>query len=149
MLQSDTNNQEPMATVETVYLGELRTQATHVRSSEILITDAPPDNQGKGEYFSPTDLLATALGSCTLTLIGIAARTHGFNADGTQVHITKIMAENPRRVAEVRIEFDFPDQPYTDKEKSIIENAARTCPVAKSLHPDLRQTFIFNYKPSR
>jgi len=134
-----------MATVETLYPGELRTEATHVRSSNKLITDAPPDNQGKGESFSPTDLLATSLGSCAMTIIGIAARTHGFNADGTRISITKIMAENPRRVAEVKVEFFFPGNIYSDKEKVIIENAARTCPVARSLHPDLKQTMIFNY----
>jgi uncharacterized OsmC-like protein len=134
-----------MATVETLYPGELRTEATHVRSSNKLITDAPPDNQGKGESFSPTDLLATSLGSCAMTIIGIAARTHGFNVDGTRISITKIMAENPRRVAEVKVEFFFPGNTYSDKEKVIIENAARTCPVARSLHSDLKQTMIFNY----
>lgn len=134
-----------MITVETKYLGELRTEARHVRSGNKLITDPPIDNQGKGEAFSPTDLLATSLGSCMMTLIGIASRTHHFNVDGTQVRITKIMAENPRRVHEVIVEFDFPANNFTDKEKTIIENAAKTCPVAKSLHPDLKQTIIYNY----
>ena len=128
-----------------MYPGDLQTIATHVRSGKILVTDAPVDNQGKGENFSPTDLLATSLGSCTMTIIGIAARTHGFSVDGTRLEITKIMAENPRRVAEVVVEYYFPANNYTDKEKAIIENAARTCPVARSLHPDLKQTFRFNY----
>ncbi len=134
-----------MATAETIYLGELRTEATHVRSGQKLITDAPPDNQGRGEYFSPTDLLATTLGSCAMTIIGIAARKHGFNVDGTRISITKIMADNPRRVSEVIVEFSFPKKNYSDSEKAIIENSARTCPVALSLHQDLKQNFIFNY----
>jgi putative redox protein len=134
-----------MPTIETKYPGELRTHATHIRSGNTLITDAPVDNKGKGEAFSPTDLLATALGSCAMTIIGIAARTHGFNVDGTEIMITKIMAENPRRVGEVIMEFYFPRNKYSEKEKAIIENAARTCPVAKSLHPELKQTVIFSY----
>ncbi|HTX88668.1 MAG TPA: OsmC family protein [Bacteroidales bacterium] len=134
-----------MATVETKYLGELRTQATHVRSSNTLVTDAPVDNQGKGESFSPTDLLAASLGSCAMTIIGIAARKNGFDVDGTRITITKIMAENPRRVAEVVVEFVFPSNNYSGPEKEIIERSARTCPVACSLHPDLRQTWKFSY----
>jgi uncharacterized OsmC-like protein len=134
-----------MVTIETNYPGELRTIATHVRSGNTLITDAPLDNKGKGEAFSPTDLLATSLGSCAMTIIGIAAQTHGFNVDGTRIRITKIMAEKPRRVGEVVVEFDFPKNDFSDQEKAIIENAARTCPVAKSLSPEMKQTFIFNY----
>jgi putative redox protein len=134
-----------MITIETKYLGELRTEARHARSGNTLITDAPVDNKGKGEAFSPTDLLATSLGSCAMTIIGIAARNHGFNVDGTGIRITKIMADSPRRVSEVVVEFDLPKNNYSDKEKAIIENAARTCPVAKSLHPDLKQNMIFNF----
>ena len=134
-----------MITVETKYLGNLRTEARHMRSGNTLITDAPVDNKGKGEAFSPTDLLATSLGSCMLTIMGIAAQTHGFDLDGTEIKITKIMADNPRRVGEVIVEFDFPENNYSEKEKAIIENAARTCPVAKSLHPDLKQSLTFNY----
>jgi len=135
-----------MITVRTIYQGQLRTRAKHLQSGNELITDAPTDNQGKGEAFSPTDLLATALGSCMLTIIGIAANTHGFNIDGTEVKITKIMASNPRRVAEVVVEFFFPkNQIYSAKEKLIIEKAALECPVAKSVHPDLKQSVNFNY----
>jgi len=137
-----------METAKTVYLGELRTQATHLRSGNTLITDAPLDNQGKGEAFSPTDLLATSLGSCAMTIIGIAARNHGFNVDKTVIRITKVMAENPRRVSEVIMEFDFPDQAYSDKEKAIIWNAAKTCPVYLSLHPDLVKTIRMNFQDS-
>lgn len=134
-----------METTHTIYLGELRTESTHVRSGEKLVTDAPPDNQGKGESFSPTDLLATSLGTCMLTVMGIAARTHNINMDWTKIKVTKVMAANPRRVSEVHIVFDMPANNYTDKEKSILENAAQTCPVALSVHPDLKQVLTFNY----
>ena len=132
-------------TIRTEYLGELRTEAEHVRSGNQLITDAPIDNKGKGEAFSPTDLLATALGSCMLTIMGIAAREHGFSIDGTKVKIWKIMESNPRRVGEVKIELNFPSNNYTAKEKKLIEKAAHTCPVNLSLHPDLKKTILFNY----
>jgi len=135
-----------MATIHTVYTGDLRTEAQHLQSDNKLITDAPTDNQGKGEAFSPTDLLATSLGSCMLTIMGIAARTAGFSIDGTTIEITKIMASEPRRVAEVVCEFNFPDVEYSDKQKKILLKAADTCPVAKSLHPDLKQTISFNFK---
>ena len=134
-----------METVRTQYLGGLRTKALHVNSGNELITDAPLDNKGRGEAFSPTDLLATSLGSCALTIMGIAANEHGFNIDGTEVKITKIMASNPRRVGEVMVEFDFPKNNYSDKEKKIIRLAADTCPVNASLHPDLKKTFVFNF----
>lgn len=134
-----------MATSKITYQGGLRTSAVHLRSGKEIITDAPVDNQGKGEAFSPTDLLATSLGNCMLTIIGIAAGTHGFNIDGTTVEITKIMAEGPRRVAEIVVSFQFPANDYSDKVKAIIEKSARTCPVEYSLHPDIVRTVTFNY----
>jgi uncharacterized OsmC-like protein len=134
-----------MATIETVYEGNLRTRAKHLGSGTEIITDAPIDNQGKGEAFSPTDLLSAALGSCMLTIMGIAANTHHIDMDQTRIRITKIMGSNPRRVAEVQIEFDMPAKGYSDKEKTILEHAARTCPVALSVHPDLIQTITFNW----
>src|SRR5271163_547191 len=97
-----------MATIETTYIGDLRTEATHLQSGTKIITDAPTDNQGKGEAFSPTDLLAEALASCVLTTMGITANTHGINIDGTTAEVTKIMAANPRRVAEVVVDLKFP-----------------------------------------
>ena len=136
-----------METARSIYLGELRTKATHVRSGEVIITDAPPDNQGKGEYFSPTDLVATALASCMMTVLGIAGRTFGFNLDGTEAVVTKVMSqETPRRIVHVKVELTFPDIRYTEKEKIIIERIARNCPVALSLHPDLSQEIVFNFK---
>jgi uncharacterized OsmC-like protein len=132
-------------TVKTIYLGELRTQATHVRSGNQLITDAPPDNKGKGEAFSPTDLLSAALGSCMLTIMGIAAREHKFNIDNTEVKIWKIMASDPRRVGEIKIELSFPKNNYSDKEKKFIERSAYTCPVYLSLDPKMKKTIILNF----
>lgn len=134
-----------MKTVETIYIGGLRTKALHVRSGNILITDAPVDNHGKGEYFSPTDLVATALGSCILTTVDIVAGRENFNIDDTTIAITKIMADNPRRIGEIIIEMNFPRNDYTDLQKKLIETTARGCPVARSLHPDVIQTMIFNY----
>ena len=127
-----------------IYKGALRTEAVHLQSNTSIETDAPTDNQGKGERFSPTDLLATSLGNCMLTIMGIAARTHQIDIDGTKCSITKIMAANPRRVAEVIVNFNFP-QEYTDKEKAILEHAALTCPVHLSLHPDLKKTVSFGW----
>lgn len=134
-----------MSTSKITYNGGLRTTSIHERSGNEIITDAPVDNKGKGEAFSPTDLLATSLGNCMLTIVGIAANEHGFNIDGTTCNITKIMAENPRRVAEIVVDFHFPANNYTDKDKKIIERSANTCPVMYSLHPDIRKTVTFNY----
>lgn len=134
-----------MATASILYLGQLRTQAIHNQSGNRLTTDAPTDNQGKGEFFSPTDLLATSLGSCMLTIMGISAITHGFNIDGTKVEVQKIMGTNPRRVVEVVVELTFPHNNYTPKERKLLELAAKECPVANSLHPDLKQTVRFNF----
>lgn len=127
-----------------IYKGDLRTEATHLRSGTVIETDAPVDNQGKGERFSPTDLVATALASCMCTLMGIAARTHGINIDGTHCEVEKIMAANPRRIGEIKINLHFPEsQTYTDKDKKILEHAAMTCPVFESLHPDMKKTVSF------
>lgn len=135
-----------MATIHTVYSGALRTNALHVHSGTEIITDAPVDNQGKGEAFSPTDLLAASLGSCMLTIMGIAAREHKFDIDGTQISITKIMVSNPRKVSEIKIEFTFPHNDYTESQQRILKHAAHNCPVALSLHPDVFQNIIFNFK---
>ena len=134
-----------MATVKTIYLGDLRTENEHLQSGNKIITDAPTDNQGKGEAFSPTDLLATALGNCIMTIMGIKARDNGIDIKGTEIEITKIMASDPRRVAEVVVEFSFPKKGYTDEEKKLIESVAGISPVPLSLHPDLIQTIKFNW----
>ena len=135
-----------METIRTTYIGELRTQAIHVQSGEELLTDAPVDNQGKGEYFSPTDLVATAFASCILTIMGIIARRYEFNIEGTHVKSTKIMNVTPRRIGEIIVEIDFPNISYSDKEKALLEQAAKICPVALSLHPDIKQTILFNFQ---
>jgi len=134
-----------MPTIITTYTGELRTEARHLQSGDRIITDAPIDNQGRGEAFSPTDLLAAALGSCMLTIMGIAAREHGFSLEGTTMEITKIMIPNPRRVGEVVIDFTFPHQKFSPKQQKLIEAASKTCPVALSLHPELLQTIRLNF----
>ncbi len=135
-----------METAKITYIGNLRTEATHLRSGVTITTDAPIDNQGKGEFFSPTDLLATSLGSCMLTIMGIAARTHGFNIDGTEVGVTKVMGTDPRRVVEIVVELTFPHNNYSAKERKLLELSAKECPVANSLHPDLKQNIIFKFK---
>ncbi|WP_297097061.1 OsmC family protein [uncultured Draconibacterium sp.] len=134
-----------MTTIKTIYLGELRTENEHLQSGNKVITDAPTDNRGKGEYFSPTDLLATALGSCIMTIMGIKARDNGIDIEETQVDVTKIMASDPRRVAEVVVEFTFPAKNYSDEEKQLVESVAGISPVPLSLHPDLIQTIKFNW----
>jgi putative redox protein len=137
-----------MVTIQTHYTDELRTEAEHLYSGTRIITDAPLDNQGKAESFSPTDLLAASLGSCMITVVGIAARTHGFEERlrGTKIDITKIMKSEPRRVGELQLAIYFPEgSNFDERERKIIEHTARNCPVAKSLHPDLIQTWNFNW----
>lgn len=135
-----------MATSKVLYNGDLRTTATHLQSSVEIITDAPVDNQGKGEAFSPTDLLATSLASCMFTIMGIAARTHEIDLDGASAEVTKVMGTDPRRVTEIQVNFNFPlKDTYTDKQKKILENAALTCPVHYSLHPDIKKPINFGW----
>lgn len=138
-----------MATVNTVYTGELRTEATHEKSGVMILTDAPTDNHGKGESFSPTDLLAASLGSCMLTVVGIEARKQGFSIDGTRVSILKRMASDPRRVSAIHVKLYFPDTKYTGEQIQLIKHTALNCPVALSLHPDLEQhvEFYFHNEP--
>jgi uncharacterized OsmC-like protein len=139
-----TKNQSRMNTSEVIYKGELRTTATHLKSGQQIITDAPVDNNGKGEAFSPTDLLATSLGCCMLTVMGIVAKRHNIVMDGTKVEILKVMAENPRRVLEIHVEMHFKGG-FSEKDRSLLEHTALACPVAKSLHPDIKQKIRFHY----
>ena len=133
-----------MITSIVTYLGNLRTEAEHLSSSSKFITDAPLDNHGKGEAFSPTDLLSTSLANCMFTIMGIVANNHGINLTGMRAEVTKIMGTNPRRVVEIQLAISIPCK-LDAKERQLIENAARTCPVAKSLHPDLIQSVEFFY----
>lgn len=134
-----------MHTIHSVYLGDLRTSLKHLSSNVEVYTDAPNDNQGKGESFSPTDLLCASLAACALTIAGIAARTHSFNIDGVEVEITKKMTSNPRKVGEIDLRFfNFPEQ-LTDKQKAIFENSVKTCPVMLSLSESVKKNLQFDY----
>lgn len=133
-------------TSKVVYQGDLRTVATHLRSGTVIETDAPLDNQGKGERFSPTDLVATALASCMFTLMGIAAKTHEIDIEGMECDVEKIMTANPRKIGEIKIDIRFPKgQQYSDREKKILEQAALTCPVHRSLSDEVKKTISFNW----
>ncbi|WP_242926063.1 OsmC family protein [Pontibacter vulgaris] len=134
-----------MATINSTYKGDLRTQAQHIASGNTVITDAPVDNNGRGEAFSPSDLVCAALGSCMMTIMGIVANRSEINIEGMEIETTKIMASEPRRIAEIVLTFKMPARSYTDKEKAMLENAARTCPVALSLHPEIKQSVTFLY----
>lgn len=134
-------------TASVLYTKDLRTTCTHLQSGTIIETDAPKDNQGLGERFSPTDLVATALGACMVSIMGIASKTHGMNVEGTRVDVEKIMVADPlRRIGEIKIQLHFPSEHvYSDKDKKILEHAAMTCPVFLSLHPDTKKTIQFNW----
>ena len=122
-----------------VYNGDLRTTCTHLKSSSSFETDAPPDNHGKGERFSPTDLMATSLATCMLTVMGIKAKTMRFDMNDVKVEVVKIMKSDPRRVGGIDLTFHIPDafKDIDEKTKSILKNTAETCPVMKSIHPDI------------
>lgn len=135
-----------MNTSEIIYVGELRTEATHLRSGRMIITDAPVDNHGKGEAFSPTDLVATALGSCMVSIMGILANSHDMDINGTKITIVKHMASDPRRISKIDVNIFMPEKHYSSKDKKMLEHAALTCPVAKSLHPDIEQNVSFHWQ---
>lgn len=134
-----------MATVTATYLGDLRVECVHEGSGTKIITDAPVDNHGKGEAFSPTDLCSAALGACAMTIIGIYAQNNDVDVTGTTMEITKTMAKDPRRIARVEVIFHMPDRGYTAKQKTMIERAANLCPVHFSLAEELEQAFIFQW----
>ena len=126
------------------YKGSLRTEAIHVQSGNTIITDAPIDNHGKGEAFSPTDLVATALASCMLTIMGIVANRNNLKINGTTAEIEKIMGANPRRINEIKISIRF-NENFDKKTKRKLENAALTCPVSNSLNENLNESIKFIY----
>ncbi len=130
-------------TSKVTYLGGLRCEAVHLQSGQKIVTDAPVDNQGRGEAFSPTDLAATSLAVCAMTIMGIAAQNHGLEIDGAEAEITKIMAAAPRRIARVEVKFLMPKKAFSSKEKRLLEAAARACPVALSLSENLEQSLEF------
>lgn len=133
-----------MTTSHISYVGELRTTATHLQSNNQIITDAPTDNHGKGEAFSPTDLVATALGSCMMTIMGIKAEEMHIDLRDMRAEVTKVMSASPRRIAEIIIDIYLP-RALDAREKTLLEAAAHTCPVAQSLHPDTQQTITFHH----
>ncbi len=144
-----------MATIQSNYEGTLRTKATHLQSKTVIFTDAPTDNNGKGEAFSPTDLVAASLGSCMLTIMGIFASKNNIlleNSNATDekisCEITKIMsADLPRRIIEIKVDIKFPQHlDISPENQQRLINTARTCPVALSLHPDIKQTSSFSFE---
>ena len=124
-------------TSEIIYLGNLRTTCTHLKSGAEIITDAPTDNRGKGEAFSPTDLIATSMGSCVMTIMGIKALDHKIDMNGAKMSITKTMLSDPRRIGQIDIKFQMPNKTYSKLEMQILEKTLLTCPVGESLHPDI------------
>jgi uncharacterized OsmC-like protein len=134
-----------MSTIKSSYLGNLRTQATHVLSGNALLTDAPLDNNGKGEAFSPTDLVCAALGSCMVTIMGIVADREGVSLEGLSWKITKIMHSDPRKIQEIQVNFHWSGPAFSPAMSQKLKNAARTCPVALSLDPALTQTITFDF----
>ena len=136
-----------MPTVKTSYLGDLRTNSTHLQSKNQLITDAPTDNMGKGEAFSPTDLLATATGTCILTTMAIVAQRDGIELSNSVVEVTKIMTQTPpRRIARLEINLKMKaNVVLNDEQIKKLENTAHKCPVSLSLHPDVEQVLMFEW----
>jgi putative redox protein len=134
-----------MVSMTGIYQGKLRTEVTHLRSGNKIITDAPPDNNGKGEAFSPTDLTCASLNSCMMTLMGMLAEREGINLEGLKSEIVKVMASNPRKIAEIHISFYHQNLDATDVQKEKLKRAALTCPVALSLPDNLKQVVSFNF----
>ncbi len=133
-------------TSQIIYEGNLRTVATHKQSGSVIETDAPTDNHGKGERFSPTDLVATALGNCMMTVMGIKASEMDVDLSGTSIDITKVMASEPRRISAIKALINFPKNLVVDpRQKAVLERTALTCPVFQSLHPDLEQDIKFDW----
>lgn len=131
-------------TSKVTYLGDLRTESTHLKSGNSFYTDAPTDNNGKGEAFSPTDTVATGLASCMITVMGIKARDMGVDMTGTTAHVTKIMASDPRRISKIEVVLELPFEANT-KTRKILERTANTCPVHYSLHPEIIKDISFNW----
>ncbi len=127
------------------YVGNLQINSRHLDSEACLTTDAPKDNGGKGQSFSPTDLCALSLGSCAMTVMALYAQTHGLDMTGATMETEKIMATNPRRIAEITVIITMPANGFSDKDKKALENAMKTCPVHHSLHPSIIQNISINW----
>lgn len=131
-------------TSKVTYSGELRTKSVHLQSGTEIITDAPLDNNGKGEAFSPTDMVANSLATCMLTIMGIKANQMGINFDGSTAEVTKVMQSDPRMISKIVIDFQM-NINTDEKTKTILEKVALTCPVYLSLHPDIEKEITFNW----
>ena len=131
--------------IENYYVGNLRTSSTHIQSGDKIITDAPTDNNGKGEAFSPTDLVASALCSCMTTVMGICADKGNFNIPKSSAKITKIMSVEPRKISEIVVMFTFEKSNLSGTQKKKLMSVAENCPVAKSINPDIKQTISFDF----
>jgi len=131
--------------IENRYVGELRTLSTHVKTGKNIITDAPIDNNGKGQAFAPTDLVSSALCSCITTVMGICAEKGKFEMPNSKAKITKLMSTNPRKISEIKIEINFEKNSLTDVQKRKLISVGKNCPVAKSLNSDIKQNLIFNF----
>ncbi len=134
-----------MPTSKVFYKGELRTLCVHEQSGQSIYTDAPTDNHGLGQAFSPTDLAATSLATCMLTVMGIAAEGRSLSFAEAEAHVTKVMGSAPRRITAIHIDMKIPDPGYTEKERDLLEATALHCPVAKSIHPDIEVKVNFSY----
>ena len=128
------------------YQGQLRTEMQHLQSNSLVITDAPVDNRGKGEAFSPTDLVSAALASCVMTIMAIKAGDMGHETIDMEARVWKTMASNPRRIARIQVELDLHIPEVTDQQKLILERTTKACPVARSLHPDTQKEVVFNWR---
>jgi uncharacterized OsmC-like protein len=135
-----------MTTSRVTYLGSLRTEAQHLQSGEKIITDAPTDNKGKGEAFSPTDLTATSLAACIVTTVGIGAEGRGIRLLKGDAEVTKVMASGPRRIAEIIVNAKLKIEPDTPENRETLTDIGLHCPVARSLHPDIKQTVTISYE---
>ena len=131
--------------IENKYVGELRTESTHLKSSNVIITDAPTDNNGKGNAFSPTDLVASALCSCMTTVMGICANKNQFDLPNSTAHITKVMSSHPRRISKIIVEINFDSNNLSEQNIEKLIAVAKACPVAQSLSSDLAQEVRFNF----
>ncbi|HMQ00574.1 MAG TPA: OsmC family protein [Cyclobacteriaceae bacterium] len=134
-----------MHSMTITYMGGLRTEGSHLKSGNKVITDAPPDNNGKGEAYSPTDLVCNALAACMMTLMGIQANKEQIDLSGMYAEITKVMDSNPRKIKEIIIHFQKENLQATDLQKEKLKRAALTCPVALSLSENLQQTISFSF----
>ncbi|MEN9323431.1 MAG: hypothetical protein RL699_1211 [Bacteroidota bacterium] len=135
-------------TSKITYLGQLRTESVHVQSGATILSDAPVDNQGQGAAFSPTDLVANALGSCMMTIMGIKARDLEIDLVGTTLEVTKVMQAEPRKIGAIQIQIFSSFQP-NEKEQVLLERAAFTCPVFLSLHPEMEKSIVFHWRQTK